>query len=73
MHVVLFCLPILSAYLSAHSVSVRTEVGWSVGPEEGIVMIYGRHTHTPEVVVGAWCITVIEADNAPTDSVLCPF
>lgn len=30
------------------------------------MMKYGK-THTPAVIVGAWCITMIEADNAPTD------
>lgn len=39
---------------------------------ESAEMIYDG-THTPEVILGAWCITMIEADNAPTDSMLCPF
>lgn len=65
MHVALCCLPCVCSEIP----SVRERVGQR-GPKKRVAMIYGPHTyaHTPEVTVGAWCITVIEADNAPTES-----
>lgn len=68
MFVVLRCLAHVSVPSEPDSEHAACASGSSKMDSDDILV-----THTPpEVTMGAQCITVIEADNAPPGSVLCP-
>lgn len=75
MFVVLCFLACLSVPSVPDSERASTSVSGSSKMDSDDILVTHTRTHTythPEVTVGAQCITVIEADNAPTGSVLCP-